>query len=63
MPFTYEVLAGIFGGDRFMCVAREITKIHESFVVGTISEVSGKSKDSSGKGEFTIVVAPEGFAL
>ena len=63
MPFTYEVLEGIFGGDRFMCVAREITKIHESFIVGTISEVSGKSKDTSGKGEFTIVVAPEGFAL
>ena len=63
MPFTFEVLEQIYGMNRYMCVAREITKAHESFIVGTISEVKEKSTQTSQKGEFTLVVAPEGFLL
>ena len=63
MPFTFEVLEQIYGINRYMCVAREITKAHESFIVGTISEVKEKSTQTSQKGEFTLVVAPEGFLL
>ncbi len=44
-------------GDRYCCVAREITKIHEEFVRGKISEVLKEfEKRSQVKGEICIVV-------
>lgn len=41
-------------GNRPVCVARELTKIHEELVRGPINEVLGRL--SSRRGEFTIVV-------
>ncbi len=41
-------------GDRNICLCREISKIHEEFIRGNLSEVIGVS--SSLKGEFVIVV-------
>jgi 16S rRNA (cytidine1402-2'-O)-methyltransferase len=40
-------------GDRSACIARELTKLHEEFVFGKLSEVSGRVK---ALGEFVIVV-------
>ena len=40
-------------GDRHICLARELTKIHEEFIRGTISEVLEKCQEP--KGEFVIV--------
>ena len=63
MPATYGILSEVYGKDRFIAVAREMTKIHETFIVGKIPEVEEKAKQSSQKGEFTVVIAPEGFVL
>jgi 16S rRNA (cytidine1402-2'-O)-methyltransferase len=41
-------------GDREVCVAREITKLHEEFLLGRISEVRTKIKPL---GEFVVVIA------
>ena len=42
-------------GDRRCCVAREITKVHEEFLRGTISEIIGVLPENI-KGEITIVL-------
>ena len=63
IPSTFEVLEKAFGKDRYISVARELTKIHETILVGTIAEVKSKSQDLSQKGEFTIVVAPHDFTF
>lgn len=61
-----KTLLGInntLGGDRFICISRELTKIHETFHVGRVSDIRAKMSVSSSKGEFTLVVAPEGYTL
>ena len=45
-------------GNRKMCLARELTKVHEEFIRGTVSEVLEVA--SSCKGEMVIVM--EGFS-
>ncbi len=50
---TLEDLQEILG-DREICVAREITKIHEEFLFGRLSEVRTKVK---ALGEFVIVIS------
>jgi 16S rRNA (cytidine1402-2'-O)-methyltransferase len=42
--------------DRRACVAREMTKIHEEFVRGTISEIIERFSNVTVKGEIVIVV-------
>jgi 16S rRNA (cytidine1402-2'-O)-methyltransferase len=46
-----------------VCVAREVTKLHESFLVGTVTEIIKRKQTSSSKGEFTLVVGPEGYLI
>mgnify|MGYP003705944409 FL=1 len=61
-----KTLLGIndtLGGDRFICISRELTKIHETFHIGQVSDIRDKMKLSSTKGEFTLVVAPKGYTL
>ena len=61
-----KTLLGIdntFGSDRFVCISRELTKIHETFHIGRVCDVRDKMIMSSSKGEFTLVVAPEGYTL
>ncbi|MCR5795371.1 MAG: 16S rRNA (cytidine(1402)-2'-O)-methyltransferase [Solobacterium sp.] len=41
-------------GDRRICIGREMTKIHEEFIRGTISEILEECKDL--KGEMVVVV-------
>ena len=52
---TLHDLAGV-SGKRPICVARELTKIHEQVVVGTATDIIGQITDW--RGEFTIVVGP-----
>ena len=56
-------ISNTLGGDRFVCISRELTKIHETFHIGKVCDVRDKMKVSSTKGEFTLVVAPEGYTL
>jgi len=45
-----------FGGDRPACVARELTKMHESFHRGTLNELSAHFEANKPKGEMVVVV-------
>ena len=52
-------LVEAFGGDRRVCVARELTKLHESCYWGRLADVrAALAADPGGeRGEFTLVVA------
>lgn len=41
-------------GDRNMCLARELTKLHEEYIRGTVSEVIQVAKDK--KGEMVLII-------
>ncbi len=51
-------------GDRRACVARELTKLHEEFARGLLSELAERFAEGA-RGEFTLVVegAPETAAV
>jgi 16S rRNA (cytidine1402-2'-O)-methyltransferase len=51
-------LSGIFGTDRIAFLGRELTKMHEQCVCGTLGEIHAQLVDGSitKKGEFVIVV-------
>jgi 16S rRNA (cytidine1402-2'-O)-methyltransferase len=44
-------------GDREVVLAREVSKIHEEFLRGRVSEVSGRLADQPPRGELTLVMA------
>ena len=50
-------------GDREVAVAREISKLYEECVIGTLSELAARYADAPPKGEIVIVVAPPGDAV
>jgi 16S rRNA (cytidine1402-2'-O)-methyltransferase len=43
-------------GDRRAAVARELTKLHEEIVRGTLNELTERFSDASVKGEFVLVI-------
>jgi 16S rRNA (cytidine1402-2'-O)-methyltransferase len=45
-------------GERHVVVARELTKIHEEFFRGTLSDAIEHYSRTGGKGEFVIIIAP-----
>jgi len=45
-----------FGPNRKACVARELTKIHEENVRGSLNEIADHFKDGGVKGEIVVVV-------
>jgi 16S rRNA (cytidine1402-2'-O)-methyltransferase len=45
-------------GDRESAVAREISKLHEECVIGTLSELARRYGEAPPKGEIVVVVAP-----
>ncbi len=53
---TLQQFAEVFGPDRPVSCCREISKIHEESVRGTLSEVITHFKEREPKGEFVIVV-------
>lgn len=54
---TLEELALYFGDTRQASVSRELTKIYEETIRGTLPELAGYYKDHTAKGEFVIVIA------
>lgn len=60
---TLGLIEEELGAERTVCLAREVTKLHESFLVGTVSEIIKRNRTSSSKGEFTLVVGPDGYVL
>lgn len=51
----------VLGGNRTVCVAKEITKLHELFITGKLYEALEKIKQTPQKGEFVIIIAPQSF--
>lgn len=56
-------LVGTLGPARVICVAKEVTKLHETFFVGPAADVQSRLARASRKGEFVLLVAPADFAL
>lgn len=54
---TLRQLAEYFGGERQASACREISKIHEESVRGTLAEVIAHFETTEPRGEFVIVVA------
>jgi len=58
---TLDAMIESFGTERPCAVARELTKVHEQVLRGTLAEVRRRLADQGQRGEFTMVVggAPE----
>lgn len=50
-------------GERYICLANEITKIHEKILRGSLGIVLESVKGKRLKGEFVVIVGKEGFSL
>lgn len=57
-----EIVATL-GAARVICVAKEVTKLHETWLVGPVAEVQARLAKISLKGEFVLLIAPADFAL
>lgn len=49
-------------GDRPACLAREVTKLHEEFLRGKLSEIAAVLVKRPARGEITLLLAPEDAA-
>ena len=56
---TLEQLAEVFGPERRVSVCREISKVHEESVRGTLAEVTTHFRETAPRGEIVVVVAGE----
>jgi 16S rRNA (cytidine1402-2'-O)-methyltransferase len=48
-------------GNRYVCVAKEISKIYESVFFGPVKDLKEQFEGKKLKGEFVVLVAKEGF--
>lgn len=51
-----EQLAEALGEDRQACVCRELTKIHEEYQRGSLTDLAAHYKDAGVKGEIVLIV-------
>jgi 16S rRNA (cytidine1402-2'-O)-methyltransferase len=58
-----EDAESVFGPHRAVCLARELTKQHESVLTGALADVRERFAAGSSKGEFVVLIAKEGYAL
>lgn len=54
---TLQQFAEVYGGDRQVSVCREISKVHEESVRGSLTDVIAHFKEKEPKGEIVIVLA------
>lgn len=57
---TLQQFAEVFGPERQVSVCREISKVHEESVRGTLAEVIAHFAEHAPRGEFVIVLAGTG---
>lgn len=60
---TFEDIEAVLGPNRYVALARELTKIHEECLTGTVSTIKPLLIGSRLKGECVVLVAPEGYQL
>ncbi len=58
-----DELVTTLGPTRVVCVAKEVTKLHEAFFVGAAADVQARLAKASLKGEFVLLIAPQDFEL
>jgi len=58
--FAAEIVE-VLGADRVICIAKEVTKLHETFLVGLAGDVLARLTKMSLKGEFVVLIAPKDF--
>ncbi len=58
--FAAEIVE-VLGADRVICIAKEVTKLHETFLVGLAGDVQARLTKMSLKGEFVVLIAPKDF--
>jgi 16S rRNA (cytidine1402-2'-O)-methyltransferase len=51
-------IEAVLGGERPMAAARELTKLHEEFLRGSIAEVRAAIESSTPRGEYTLIIGP-----
>lgn len=56
-------LVTTLGPSRIICVAKEVTKLHEAFLTGPAADVQARLAKTSLKGEFVLLIAPADFEL
>jgi 16S rRNA (cytidine1402-2'-O)-methyltransferase len=56
-------LRSVMGPNRIVCVAREITKLYESFHVGEVDKIYCEVEKFPAKGEYVVIVAPGRFKM
>ncbi|HZP59455.1 MAG TPA: 16S rRNA (cytidine(1402)-2'-O)-methyltransferase [Opitutaceae bacterium] len=60
--FAAEIVEKL-GPARVICIAKEVTKIYETFLVGPAADVQARLAKIALKGEFTVLIAPADFVL
>lgn len=60
--FLDEII-DILGPSRCICIARELTKLHESVLTGPAEEVRSRLCAGSSKGEFVVLIAKSNYQL
>ena len=60
--FAEEIVEKL-GPDRVICIAREVSKLHETWLVGRAGDVRDRLLKGSLKGEFVVLIAPADFVL
>ncbi|WP_281829166.1 MULTISPECIES: 16S rRNA (cytidine(1402)-2'-O)-methyltransferase [Lactobacillus] len=55
---TLKTLSEVLPAERQIVAARELTKIHEEFIRGTVAEVSSYIAENAPRGEFVILISP-----
>lgn len=63
MNRTLNLFENLLEPERYICIARELTKIHENIISGPLPEVIKKFHSGSAKGEFTLIIAPKGYSF
>jgi len=56
-------IAATLGTGRVICVAKEVTKLHEAFLTGPAADVQARLAKTSLRGEFVLLIAPADFTL
>ncbi len=60
--FVDEIVE-VLGATRVVCLAKEVTKLHETFLVGPAGEVRQRFGPMSKKGEYVVLIAPAEYVL
>jgi 16S rRNA (cytidine1402-2'-O)-methyltransferase len=53
---TLEDLLDVVGGERAIVLCRELTKVHEEFIRGSLEEVVTHLRDVEARGEYTLIL-------